>query len=103
MHNLAATAFITTQLQLFRGGYQVNPDVTLLGYREFDDTCYEIERSFQDVDSEAPYDSFDFFSEVEEVGTKVDYRCVSCKSVFYAHSSCSKKLRKLEVGSIIDV
>ena len=79
LHNAATTSFLTTQIQLYRCGYQVNPDVGLLGFKEFD-TCFNVDESAED-ETEA---AIDRFNNVETAGIKVNARCPSCKTTYYA-------------------
>ena len=79
-HHMATSSFLANQLRLFQGGYVVNPDVTLLGYREFDDACHEVGKIPQDDDPKSFYTPLKIFKEAEEAGSEITYRCVKCRS-----------------------
>ena len=108
-HNLAATTFITTQLQIFRNGFQINPDVSLLGYKDYD-ACYEVSKISQHREADDPDggssfncdddDPLDLFNKAEEAGTEVSYRCSDCHAVFYTPVKAFKEAE--DAGSRID-
>ena len=76
---MAATAFLSQQLQLFRLGYQVNPDVTLLGYPDERRVCSD--DSFSDEETrQIFYSRQSTFEEAENAGSQISYRCVKCRT-----------------------
>ena len=76
-HNIATTSFLTTQIQLFRCGYQVNPDIRLLGFTEFD-AYFDADQVTED-DAEILTHHFD---KVENAGTEINARCPNCKTYY---------------------
>ena len=76
-YDLAATSFLSQQLQLFRLGFQVNPDVSLLGYR---DDGYLCEPCSDEEPREVFYTKQALFEDVENAGSQISYRCVKCRT-----------------------
>ena len=70
--------FFSNQYKLFRTGYQINPDLSLLGYKEnsFDNDEIENQTSNQTFISKRQR----IFNQVEETGTIINYRCVKCRT-----------------------
>ena len=66
-HGLCKT-FFTNQLKIFQSGFQVNPDLTLLGYKN----ASKINKVYLKRETE--------FRMAEEVGSEVSYRCIKCRS-----------------------
>ena len=81
-HHLCASTFIQTQLQQFRFGYQVNPDVTFLGFKN-----PTLAESFNDQDDTESQDkichhvprNLKSFNEAEEAGSEISFRCIKCR------------------------
>ena len=73
--------YFSNQYNLYRNGYQVNPDISLLGFKE-SNQMYDIYNN----DSENCTNSSDIhiikiqkqFNQVEEVGSEITYRCINC-------------------------
>ena len=78
-HSLEASNFISSRLQNFSNGYQVNPDVQLLGYK----STYSDEISIEDDDISLYKTSTPGWvkrhKEAQDVGSEIDYRCVDCR------------------------
>ena len=94
LHDMNATSFLTTQIQLFRCGYQVNPDVKLLGYSEFDE-CLKADQVNDDPETIKRH-----FNEVESAGTEINIRCPSCRTIYHIPLKNFKETES--VGSEID-
>ena len=76
MCHVSKTFFISNQLKLFQNGYQVNPDVSFLGYKDFDnfhDICEPASTSC--VNSR----KIKLFEKAEEAGSEINYRCIQCR------------------------
>ena len=67
-HGLCKTTFLTNQLRVFESGFQVNPDLTLLGYKDESN----INESYVKRKTEIKM--------TEEVGSDVTYRRIKCRS-----------------------
>ena len=97
-YNFNARSFLAQQRQLFMFGYQVNPDVSLLGYKEKEIDVLEADSDEGDSEndqelSDEIYDDHELksfnayhtprawknFSLVEEAGSKIEYRCPKCR------------------------
>ena len=75
---LSMTSFFSNQLSLFKNGYDLNPDVSLIGYKE---------SSFDIDDDEITSDASSFVSKqvktfniMETTGSEITYRCPNCRS-----------------------
>ena len=73
------TNYLLQQLSMYKSGYQINPDVSLLGYKtsKFNDEndggdILEVKESY-------PSRKLRLFNEVEKAGTDVMYRCIKCR------------------------
>ena len=71
------TTFLCNQLSLYRSGYQINPDVHMLGYKtdkvHFDCTV-------PNSDNVHVSRQIKSYEEAEETGTVISYRCVKCRN-----------------------
>ena len=72
-----STHFISNQLNLFRNGYQVNPDVRMLGY--LSNTGDVINDCINTHDEDASHEKLHTFNEVERAGSEWSFRCVNCR------------------------
>ncbi len=104
-HHFQNRQFISAQLQMFMCGYQVNPDVRLLGFRstysdEFNCDhqvlCEEVDFSDQDgevyriqcqdckevcnVYKHSIQSKLKRFHDSQDAGTEIQYRCVKCRA-----------------------
>ena len=75
--------FFSDQYNLYRNGYQVNPDISMLGYTEFKQqydvyNCHDI----KDENSKEAFvvKSQRLFNQAEEAGSEIMYRCINCRS-----------------------
>ena len=84
--NKLANTFLSQQYNLFRKGYQTNPDVSLLGVKEpkdiFDDLIVN-----NDVEKDICTDNKSFimkreklFNHVENAASEISYRCINCRN-----------------------
>ena len=60
--------FVANQLDLYKSGFQINPDVPLLNLQRLTTTNHICVRNI------------DHFEEVEKAGTEISYRCSKCRS-----------------------
>ena len=79
--NHSLTAFLSNQFKLYRNGYMVNPDVSMLPFRPdncIGDTLMEV--ACNDCMS-VSYVSrkLEFFQSVEDAGSEILYRCEECR------------------------
>ena len=76
-HNSHLTTFFSEQLLLYRYGYQINPDVSLLG-----DKPSMLQVTSDDTWQTDVYVSkrIKMFNDVEETGSEITYRCIKCRS-----------------------
>ena len=67
------STYLQQQLTIFQNGFQVNPDLSILGYKE--------EKIIKSADASLTYTSrkFKTFQEVESTGTEMNYRCIKCR------------------------
>ena len=75
--------FFTDQYKLYRMGYQVNPDVSMLGFKGFQHNSDVIEINHNELDPVAEvYISkvCGSFDQAEEAGSVINYRCINCRS-----------------------
>ncbi|XP_066931129.1 uncharacterized protein [Clytia hemisphaerica] len=72
-----STHFISNQLALFRNGYQVNPDVRMLGYSA---TIGDVtSNNTLDEDDDVDVQKLITFNEAERAGSEWSFRCVNCR------------------------
>ena len=72
-----STHFISNQLDLFRNGYQVNPDIRMLGYPS---NIGDITNGSPNIQvQDALLDKFHIFKETERAGSEWLFRCVNCR------------------------
>ena len=73
-------SFFAAQRRLFQFGYQVNPDVSLLGYRDEnrEDDLHENDEIISNNYSVSR--SLKRFYGAEFAGSEIDYRCTRCRS-----------------------
>ena len=74
------STFLNNQRQLFRFGYQVNPDVSLLGFKDNDDSTDEEDEDV--IPSVSHYHVprlLKRFMEAEFAGSEITYRCPTCR------------------------
>ncbi|XP_066924073.1 uncharacterized protein [Clytia hemisphaerica] len=70
-----STHFVSNQLRLFHNGYNVNPDIRLLGYlSQIGDVFNSKSNHFDDEQS-----TINTFNEAERAGSEQTFRCVSCR------------------------
>jgi len=100
--NQSFTHFVKTQHELFHLGYQVNPDVSLLGFK--DQRQFDVQETYNtngDSISIQPgtistlQSTTPNFQQVENAGSEINFRCVKCRSC----NTC-KKHQKEETLSI---
>ena len=79
--------FFTNQYQLYRNGYQINPDVSILGFKNKVNTDIDDETNKKFEENDETIDSNVFavrceklFRQVEEAGSVINYRCLKCRS-----------------------
>ena len=82
-YHVDVTTFITRQRQLYQFGYQINPDVSILGLKVkeidvFDDEYYNEDGIDNSKSYHAPQ-SWKNFKKIDEAGTVIDYRCPVCR------------------------
>eukprot|EP00794_Sanderia_malayensis_P003822 gene3822-biopygen3253 len=80
-HHLSnSKSFLSNQYYLYKMGYQVNPDVSVLG---FPDNSFDISSEiYEEDDLHHTFLSRQVktFYEVENAGSEINYRCVKCRS-----------------------
>ena len=71
------SSYLCNQLQLFRQGFIVNPDVSMLGYKDNNN----IKEEHEDIDNFESYSvrRIKLFTDVEETGSSISYRCKNCR------------------------
>ena len=72
------STFLSNQLSIYKEGFQINPDVSLLGYKMDDTDMYDT----TDVTDQNSYLSrkIKFFNIAEDTGSEILYRCVQCRN-----------------------
>ncbi len=81
-YHVDVTTFITRQRQLYTFGYQINPDVSILGLKVKEIDAFDDEDNEVGIDSSNSYyapQGWKNFQKVEEAGTIIDYRCPVCR------------------------
>ena len=78
--HLAASTFLTEQLQLFRSGYQLNPDISLLGYKKTDEECIQCHACPHNDPHHVFIAKQSIFNEAEIAGSEITFRCIKCRS-----------------------
>jgi len=69
--------FINNQLKVYQMGYQLNPDVSILGFKDsITDTSSSIDSSHETYASKLEQR----FNESESSGSIISYRCIKCRS-----------------------
>ena len=68
-----STHFVSNQLSLYRNGYDVDPDIRLLGYLSRVGDVFN-SKYLDDTD-----ESINSFNEAERAGSEQTFRCVSCR------------------------
>ncbi len=79
-YDMAATAFMSQQLQLFRLGYQVNPEVSMLGYKSETYLCNSCSGASDDETRQLYFAKQSLFEDAENAGSQITYRCVKCRT-----------------------
>ena len=81
------TTFLCNQLAAYRQGYQINPDVSMLGFKNANihidtDIDNSSNSSNSDINSNDTYLSrkIKMHQQAEEAGTVISYRCLKCRS-----------------------
>ena len=77
--------FFTNQYQLYRNGYQINPDVSILGFKQRVTTDLEVDKKVEENDDTIDSNAFavrceKLFKQVEEAGSVVNYQCLKCRN-----------------------
>ena len=70
--------FLCNQEKLFRIGYQVNPDISLLGVKNINNVNYQDDG--QVLNTYYISKRFKQFDEVENTGSEISYRCRKCRN-----------------------
>ena len=76
--------FISNQMKLFKDGFQVNPDISLLGFKN----------GVTDVSLQSTYHVSKLeqsFKESESAGTDLSYRCIKCRSCKNCVENCTNE------------
>jgi len=73
-HNLT---FFSNQYKLYQCGYQINPDVSLLGYKEINDDDLQNDEFDSTIHTSKHIRKF---QQVEETGTVINFRCIKCRN-----------------------
>ena len=89
------STFFNNQKELYRMGYQINPDVSLLGIKFKDPRLLNQEPVFHSGDEAYASHKQKIFEEAEYCGSEISYRCVRCRDC----DDC-KKHEKIEAVSI---
>ena len=73
--------FISNQLRLFNSGYQISPDISMLGYKtDFNPTDIHLESINQDQQTRYPVKRMKIFEQAEFAGSEINYRCTKCRT-----------------------
>ena len=77
--------FFTNQYQLYRNGYQINPDVSILGFKQRVTTDLEVDKKVEENEDTIDSNAFavrceKLFKQVEEAGSVVNDRCLKCRN-----------------------
>ena len=69
--------FFSNQLTLYRHGYQINPDISMLGYKM---CMFDVNNDVHEVMDRDVYIPkwIKTFNEAEEAGSEISYRCTKC-------------------------
>ena len=87
-YHVNVSAFLTQQRKLYSFGYQINPDVSILGFKtkeieSFEDKEFNSEDLLEGKERNQPSyhtpQGWRNFQKVEEAGTIIDYRCPVCR------------------------
>ena len=74
----SVSSYLCNQMQIYKNGFQIDPDVSIIGYKTF----------MKDIDVVEDSNTTDVFlsrkikqfTEVEDAGSKINYRCIKCRS-----------------------
>ena len=73
--------FFSNQYKLYRTGYQVNPDISLLGFKANQFADDEDSSTNQNLNTEVFMSKYqETFNQAENAGSEISYRCVNCRS-----------------------
>jgi len=65
--------FLTNQFHIYKSGFQIDPDASILGYKN---NPYQI-----DVINSESYIKYEtIFNDVENAGSEISYRCIKCRT-----------------------
>ena len=91
-HYHGTMAFMASQREMYNNGFQVNPDVSLLGYKnDFDDVP---DTAIHGNDVYYAQRSIKRFEEAENAGSVINYRCPNCRGC----KNCKKSEQTEEVS-----
>ena len=74
--------FISNQFKIYQNGLQVNPDVPLLGFKNsYQDFNLDVSDKLINGNNDCVMISrkLKIFEKIEEAGTEVNYRCITCR------------------------
>ena len=92
-HYHRTMAFLTSQRQMYNDGFQVNPDVSVLGYKnDFNDVPPD--PAIHGIDVYHAQGSIKRFEEAENAGSVINYRCPDCRGC----KNCKKSEQTEEVS-----
>ena len=90
---MSKTTFLSDHYKLFKAGYQVNPDASLLHVKvkkdclndvmiseENEDEMNRVSKNVKPSQNNMLVRSFKMFEEVDNAGSEISYRCNSCRN-----------------------
>ena len=101
-YHMNTATFLSDQYKLFKAGYQVNPDASLLHVKVKKD-CFNkimiseenenemncVSKNVKPSQSNMLVRNFKMFEEVENAGSEISYRCINCRN----YKACKKHAR----------
>ena len=83
--NYPVKSFMSMQYELFKNGYQVNPDLSILSFRSVKDNLQEVVLGGESIITDSGNQSYasqreKMFQTVEDAGSEILYRCIDCRS-----------------------